>query len=586
MVPLLAFLAPVSFAASADVAARLLPRLGAAVGVRLSADAAMGRQTLLVRVTGMDRDRLLALVASASGGAWRSVPGGGLRLVLDGAGEARLWRDETKDRQAWIADPKTRWQGASGSDATTLRSLATLVGTADLAALRPGTRQVWSLPSQPGTRPLPEAVADLARSLVAARRKRFEEAERRGADMPDWGPTFAKAPATCTFAARRGLGSNDVGVAFQVAAADGAELAVARGRLSAPLPERDARLVARMPDVAIPFSEGTRGMAAVAAGRAKAGPAILPRFLHPETWEPLAFAVGPALGETARAIGTDVVAFLPDAAYGPEFADAIEGGIGKTWPRELARNGMMATLDGGVLVVRPTNRASALEARADRTLLRRRIADVERDGHLNFRYSLPYGLEYAVLSALPVDLYHDLYRWEWPWDVPLAWNELTFAQRARALGEGLPLTEAPDFVARLAQAWSTTSLLEPDETIVARSDLDAMLRLGVLRASVQERPIALVVRRGAVLPETFDALATLAERLAAPDGDPLLRDPATTYVPGVRTDVAIRIAFTGEAPAFTSVQPIFPLYERTGGATHYPDLFPALREAILRANGR
>ena len=581
--------ATVSFAAPADAAARLLPKMGAAMGLRLSADRAAGRQVLLVRVSGMDRNRLLGLVSDATGGAWARTKDG-YRLTLGARETARLWKEETERRRAWVAraldDPKAAWAQVSDADRRDLQAVARTVGAGELAELRPGTRRVWSSSPRAGEDPLPESVATVARGMVARRLRLYEDAESKGAEIGELRAAMAKPPAECVLAARRGLSSEDVGLAFEVRAADGTQLGDAKGRIPAPLPSVDPGLVARMPATSVPFSKDVLRWAAVGAERAKAGPASLARFLHPEDFEPLALAVGPALEETTRILKADVVACLPDAAYDAPLDAAVQGGVGKSWPSGLARCGMDARIEGGALVACLAGRASAVAGRADRELLRRRIADVERDGHPNFRYSLPLGLEYRVLRALPADLYRDLYPWEWPWGPGLAWNGLSPAQQTRALAGGLPLREVPGFVEAFVGDLEPYSVRDEDESfssVSAAAILAPLASAGVLRANIDETPLAVFAAKGSPLPETL-SFPTVAKYLASPVAAPVLRDPGSAFYPGVERKVVLRLEAPGERGA--RYEAAFSLTLRTGDVpTHYPDLFPALSDAIRKTGG-
>ncbi len=147
--------------------------------------------------------------------------------------------------------------------------------------------------------------------------------------------------------------------------------------------------------------------------------------------------------------------------------------------------------------------------RAERGLLRRRIADVERDGHLNFRYSEPLGLEYAHFNSLPANLYRDLYPWEWPWEPPLAWNSLTPAQMSRALGDGLPPREVPGFETRLVGNWEPYGVRDADEDVGSPTIerwLQTMINQGVVRARIETTPMAAVKSVGQSAPSRIPRL--------------------------------------------------------------------------------
>lgn len=581
----------VSFAAPTDIAARLLPKLGEAVGLRLEAGRLARDQVLLIQVRDMDRTRLLRLVADTTGGAWESIEGG-YRLVLGEAQAAALWKRETAAREAWItqaADDPTHGWSSEGPPAhrAALAAVAKLIGASTLAALRPGTRQVWSLSPAAGERLLPPAAREIVGRLVAERRKALDTMERKGYDVPVPAvDPLMKAPVTIVFAARQGRDSRDVGLALGAYDAKGGEIVRVKERIVAPLPIDRSGVADHMPIEPKPFSKDTQGWAAVLAHDATPGPAGYARYAHPETSEPLGFAVGPAIEETATFLGVGVVACLPDAPYALEFGRVAEKGLSKAWPKALAEGEMDVRMEGGTLVVRPSNPGTSATLRADRALLRRRITDVERDGQLNFRYSEPFGLEYTHLNSLPANLYEDLYPWEWPWGPPLAWNSLTPAQQSRALGDGLPLREVPGFGTTLYKGWGPQNVRGADESLgdpITDRWLRSMLSQGVVRARIEATPMAVVKPVGRLLPEALDYGAVTAS-LAQPRTGAALRAPGSAFYPAVGQKVSLQIVMPS-APS-SRFEASFNLAFRTSDVpTRYPTLFPALREALNRSGG-
>ena len=504
----------VAFAAPAAPAARLLPELGRVMGVRLVADRLAGRQVLLIHVKAMPPSRLYALIGSPQ--------------------MRKLWARETAARERWIAraiaEPKSSWLRGNHK----IAAVAALVGAPALAALRPGTRAVWSLPHRRGDFPLPSGAVRVAEAIASERLRSMDGFERRGNALPASARTAYETPADSVFfAARRGTDSRDVAMDFATYDAKGMRLlSDENNRILAPTPNADPTLVSLMPSTRVAFSPPTLRGAGVMAQNVDPD---LATFTHPETNEPLALAVGPALDETAALLNTHVVACLPDRAYRTEFGGKIAEGLSRSWPAALAGSGMLARVSEGTLVVSPADPASSVVGRADRLLLRRRIADVARDGTLNYRYSEPEGLERSILETLPVDLYHDLTSSEWPWGAPLAWNSLTDAERSRALGDGLSLTGAREFLTEIFQGTGSSLTFGEDEYLVSATIPDALSR-GVLRAALEERPTFLTYPKGAIFPDAREKGETV-------------RVPATMRTVTLRIDAPGGLAYT--PPPFT-----------------------------------
>ncbi len=525
-------------------------------------------QVLLVRVREMDRTRLLKLVAETTGGSWEETEGG-YRLGIGTRGMDALWREETKQREAWLAK---ELEGRSAFAAA-----GRLVGAKALAAIRPGERVVWSSTPNRLQRPLPNGGFEVVRLARGEARKTMEEFARKNGtpvrELPE------RRVTTMLFAVRRS--GDGVSVAFAGVGEDGLNTGYASGAFSPPKATPVGGFAERLPAKPIPFPD---------AIRAAATPRVDDRTLHPETYEPLAGSVGASVDHVARTAGLGLVACLPDAAFatlqpmGMRAAPFLEEGLSAKWVDRLGELGLDGRIEEGTLALRPRFRASAAQDRADRATLRRRIADAEIDGRTNYRYGHPSAFEQSYLLWTSFQTFtNELVFNEPDWSMPSLWLALNAFQRSQALQGGLSLRSVPWVLDRLRRSaerldrdWSEfVGTREGEPSLIFA---DPRWANGVLLAEVAPGVSAVLQAPPPSLPIASSNLDALAARIAPSYAADPARQKETRYWPATQTRVRLKVL---TADRQVSVEGEFDFATRDPGpATTMPNVFPALRKAL------
>ena len=109
--------ATVSFSAPAAPAAKLLPKLSQAVGVKMESDARLAREVLLIQAKNVPIKDLMERIAQATGGEW-AKEGETYRLTLSSGNDA-------KDRQKEAIARGEAMECAASLDVMRLRGIVT-----------------------------------------------------------------------------------------------------------------------------------------------------------------------------------------------------------------------------------------------------------------------------------------------------------------------------------------------------------------------------------------------------------------------------------------------------------------------------
>ncbi len=552
MILSLLFPATVTIALPADNAARLLPKLGGALGLRLEADARAGRQVLLVHVRNMERDRLLALVAKSTGGAWEKVEGG-YRLTIGSLELQRLRQEETAARKGWI----DAVLGATGAPAEAEPALqaARLVGAGRIAAVAPGVRAVWSTEPTRLQGSLPKAALAAARGVFAG----------------DDGQT--RRPSAAMLIVYRDLHAPQAQLCLVGYDRKGDIASLSMPFLTAPSAGGPPELEARLPDAPMVFGEEARAVGQSLGDFSPLPDATQARMTHPEANEPLALVAGAAVDAVGAAAGMDVVACLPDRAALAFSEPLIKPLKAKAWPGLLRSVGIALGIDGNVLLGTMVDRAQGVEDRADRARLRERIATYESEGNLTSRFPAPTGLEGDLLKLLGTNVQMDLL--EGRMRLQPVWSLLNPGQRRQALNGGVALPPAAVAVLRTTMETPTEMLVVAGTLETEPTVLFARLQGPVfMKASSSPEPYVVMRRPKDRFPST-NTLQGVADALAgAPDGEGF-RDLAAWYAPSTRTTLQASAAL---GPTLYDLR--LEESRREGAATRPPNLYPALRVAV------
>ena len=109
------------------------------------------------------------------------------------------------------------------------------------------------------------------------------------------------------------------------------------------------------------------------------------RVLNPDEFDPLSFAPGEAMSQSAESKGMDLVAYLPDTSFNPLTFSAANGN--PTASRFLQSAKTMGALnvkeDAGWLLVSPREPAGARERRVNRDALAKALQTLDDKGFLN-----------------------------------------------------------------------------------------------------------------------------------------------------------------------------------------------------------
>lgn len=560
-----------TFAAPADTAARLLPKLGESIGLRLSADRTAGMQILLVHVRGMYRDRLLKLLAEGTGGVWETIEGG-YRLTLGASRLRALRQEEAKRRESWIAQARSKAPPPLGE---AIKSL----GDGMLAELGTGSRIVWSSAPTRLQRVLPsnQRWGDLLAKRETARLQAAQHAHPEEQGYEAAIEAAGRTIETTLLTARRGLDSTSVGIRLSTYDESGTFVGEAKTMLAPPPPPTlsVAPEIGRKPITLPPEFQVSEDSA-----RTNYPNSVIARLAHPEMNEPLAFIVGPVIERIADELKADVVASLPDSVYQKvQEASRNRPDLGG-WLRAFQAAGVQSRLDNGALIVRPDDLPMAVERRTDRAALRQRIACLETHGDLTLDFPPSIGFVDDYIEVLP---YHrrsgesgtaESHRFA------QAWLALSPSQRDAALRGGSSIApDAPfwsslrEMVERLEQPEERGLMLALEPTILFAQKVGP--RDGV-EAKLEASPAAVYRMPNDPFAWAVPTVAEAARDLARSGPNGPLRQASYWPASHRRLTLSVHLGnIRWDGNVGETVR-------APGGATRYPNLFPALRQALDR----
>lgn len=566
----------IRFSGPAEPAARLLPKLGAAAGLRLEADRRAGQQVLLVNVNGIKKDRLLGLIAEVTGGAWQKVEGG-FKLAIDQGQMNGLWKTETSTRTGWLG-AAIKSQLPNGNP---LALAAESVGIANLASIRPGRRVVWSTSATSLQGPASGRILDIAKELVAQQAKEVEALERRGANVDGQRALLSDPVTTVLFIARRGSHASSLGLAIAAYGLKGQTLARKATEINSPAPPPRPEIAVSGP---VAVSAEARGWAAHQLRGRPISDAAFNLLLRPDTVEPLGLGVGGAIAAYAGTAKADVVACLPDRAYEPTAQLLFRDLPAEKWQPWLAGMGMKVRLEEGTLVVSPADPAHCVEDRADRTTMRRQVEALTTHGGLPSNFPRPSGLEaeylFAVDSSYRAEIEEDGARM-----LLGPWWTLSPHERGLALNGGV--AASPAFLKELRQVmedpdsaseqeFGTGLAMEP--TVFFAPERMAKW---LINATVDDQESAVILEPGARIPYPAD-LASIASALGSPSSGARMMNPKTRFWTARTSKLKITMMTAGPQ-LFRFEGSVSETVRTSPQVWTYPNLFPALQKAIRGA---
>lgn len=570
--------AAVTFAGPADTAARLLPKVGAAAGLLLEADRRMKPQVLLVNVKAMPRERMLKLIADASGGKWEEITGG-FRLTADNERMRDLWKETQADRTAWLGAAIKDQLKQNAAVAEMFRG----VGADALAMIRPGGRIVWSDHPTRLQRPMPPSGNNASKLLMDTYRKAYERARNAGQDVEDAVAALNAGAATVLASARRGTHADSVGFGLSAYDAAGKAMMNLTGELVRPGAGALETLAKRLGERPIVFSEDVLACAGRYAGAGELNDALYARVGHPERNEPLALLAGPVVASIAKAANLDVVACLPDAAMLGAAYPVAQNIPAKQWATRLGDLSVQSALDGDVLVVRPLDRAQSIEDRFDRMAIRRRIESMEIHGQAPATFNPPTGLEKDLLSMIDrAEIEEDAGNSRL---LSPVWASMTPVEKTRAVGRGQPLTpairnairhviEAPDEPEEVGmRIWGLA--MEPTVLFAPANGPE-----GLISAQMTRQGVALIQEPGNRFPYQA-SLTNVVSAFGDARSAPRMKDSRTRFWPAQETSVQFTILLASTVmPKLSLTMQMTETLRTSATATSYPRLFPELQRAL------
>lgn len=407
----------ITFEAPAAPLSRLVPQLGKTIGTELSVDARLKNEVVLVRVKEVSREDLLRGIAETTGGEW-TPNAKGLTLSMSASADAKQKRADAIAKgetiRAYYA--KRAEEMKRHADANSVGGLADAIfarlPVETLGSLGIRQRTVYS------TRPVGLQrllSSDLLKGLDLTRVRPTTQRVENG-ELVHMGPLH-----TLVLILGRNVWGDGPSATLLAADASGSVLTT---EPTSPFFEMELRTskasVLRWPDASLDVPPNLRAFAdRIAASfqncaqnsstsewgtsptdatysqeelAAPAASLAATPILAPGRDEPLAAVLGEGLARLAAGEGKNLIALLPDEAFGP----SAEVFSQPTIPaRELERRlrsegGMAFEAKEGWLFAKPRYPSVARTLRADRAPLARLIADVSKSHNLTLDQQATY----------------------------------------------------------------------------------------------------------------------------------------------------------------------------------------------------
>lgn len=386
---------PVSFAAPAAPASHLLPALGKAMGLELTVDHRLAHEVLAIRVKGMASSDLLKRIAQVTGGAWQEQQGA-YKLTLPPSSETKQRRadaiargDAIRAQLKWGSDLFAK---ATGGPASLSTIVVSRLSSETLGGLTPRQRVVFS------TNPTPMQLAldpSLLRELdLTTLRKTQVRDPQTNQQTTLSGPIasviftlepgnnreFFTASLTTLNAQGQAIGSERLPTYFSpYQAAPPATLPHADATVD--LPKDVDKYVRAARDKVSASNVGTNSFGDDLGDQTQlywnddlnrpSAEVVDRRLLDPENVDPLALVAGPSLERLADVEAVNLVAAIPDRAFGPSVlafgngpvkVSALETDIRQNWEMDLS-------IQEGCLMANPRHLWATRAARTDRRAL-------------------------------------------------------------------------------------------------------------------------------------------------------------------------------------------------------------------------
>jgi hypothetical protein len=424
----------------------LLQALGKQAGLNLTAEPAVGNEVMLVQAKDVTVADLMAKMADAAGGKWGTTTTGGYMLVRPSELIRSQENAEVQERQARLQtafapylNALTDSSGTAGSSSNKVMArLVQSLGLDQLASTSLDSRIVYSTSPTRVQQALGSDAGQIVLDFVQEQR-----AAQQGSDAQ--APSGARGRATPTMGSSGNLGLTPAKadlILTHPGSADVYDLELLVG-------DAEGRLVTRadMPLVLRPAAKDTadvrfdsggdplqlsalslelsklirssgapvlstmgavvvRGDAAAPYGTdagtaAPAGGDLRKALSSPETYEPLEFCAGEALGAAADALKMNVVAVLPDSCLLPATQTVAGGTLTAAGVVAAAQTdwGLKAAVDGSWLEFRPRKQASSYNYRLDRGVMGKTLRQLTTNGFLTLDDRATYAAGEPIAPA-------------------------------------------------------------------------------------------------------------------------------------------------------------------------------------------
>jgi len=443
---------PVSFAAPAAPASKVLANLGKAIGITLEADKTAAAQVLLIQVSGVSQESLLKEISTATGAHW-SATKTGFRLAYRATDIKELWSREAKYRSARFAktlaslseriekdgsvsDLFAQGKGAGAvvtedtNPGTTLGAeprggvrAAARLGADVIGDIRPGERVVFSTVSNPNQRALPRGFDSVGASLSEETRMFRTNYDRQFGAAKNPPPSAPVEIQRTLIILTRSLGSDPVYLHILAQGKNPSQSSEGWVRLT---PSISPRVPAGTPLGQFkPTQEMTQFGRRVGddGDRTSESGLVSGIACNPEQNDPLELALGKPLAAFARAKGKGLVACLPDSSFSPAiqiFKNPVDLNAFASRAEEMD----LKFQESDDIVVSPLEPGTSTFDRTDRPALGRLMRSIrdrgglclEAVGDFSLTRKIPgelYGLEMAWMQGYDPSIAYGL------WDKPV-----------------------------------------------------------------------------------------------------------------------------------------------------------------------
>lgn len=441
----------VTYETRAVPATRAIAEIADLTGQKLSADAVLQREILVIHVDKVTLGELLPKIAHVTSSRW-TERGGKYTLVPDDSvrtKEERARRDHRIElmKAAIAATLKDSVQGEDGAKAPALqmaedRLYGAILKDLDPAALvdiEPGARVVFSTAPTSAQRQLAAIPSDVLQEYVRAENLRLEADERsmrESGELDKLQKIFAALglqrrtqpmagmPAKILVAVERiGWGSD---LKFQISGLD--EQGVFWGDIAREFfdhtddPESDyVEPQAKSSHTAdkIILSEDTKLLATLASegstlsrNEVRLPESLRTKLEHPDKWDPLAFVHSEALLSAAKLLGKQLVADLPDDQRDPSQIWSVAAVTAEGVLQDLNRRKSYVAIEEEKdwEVIRPADPTSSRIHRLDRIALAKVIQAKNQHGSTTLEDVARYALYNDEPYSGPGSLYGRLFR--------------------------------------------------------------------------------------------------------------------------------------------------------------------------------